>query len=167
LLIPLFFSAYFFLYGNLSTHDIHISKCQVEYSAEDKALQVTLHIYLDDLQDALRKKGADKLFLCTEKENPNADQHLVAYLKDHLKLTVNNRLADFVFIGKEPSEDLLAAWCYLEIPEVTHLKNLTIENDILMDLYDDQQNIISVLAPNKQQGYFLFQKGKSVETMQF
>jgi hypothetical protein len=162
-----FLSAFLFLSGNYSMHDIHISKCQVEYSAEDKALQITLHIYLDDLQDALRKKGVDKLFLCTEKENPKADEHLVAYLKEHFQLTVNHKLTDFVFIGKEPSEDLLAAWCYLEIPDVYPLKNLTIENDILMDLYDDQQNIISVLTPNKQQGYFLFEKGKSVETMQF
>ncbi|MFK7807172.1 MAG: DUF6702 family protein, partial [Saprospiraceae bacterium] len=55
----------------------------------------------------------------------------------------------------------------LEFENIETLKNLTIENQVLMDLYDDQKNIVSIMAPNNQQGYFMFEKGHSVETMSF
>ncbi len=167
MIFSIFISLFLFLSGNSAAHEIHISKCQVEYSEADKAIQVTMHIYLDDLEEILRKKGADKLFICTEKETEGADKHLIAYLREQFQIEVNNKVADFTFIGKEPSEDLLATWCYLEFPNIEELKNLTIENEVLMDLYDDQKNIVSVMAPGNQQGYFLFEKGSAVETMSF
>lgn len=160
-------STLLFLSGNTTAHEFHVSKCQVEYNETDKAVQVTMHIYIDDLEEALRKQGADKLFLCTERESSNADEHLVAYLKKRFQVEINNSAAEFVFIGKEPSEDLLATWCYLEFTGIDHLQNLTIENDLLMEVFDDQKNIVSIMAPNNQQGYFLFEKGSSIETMSF
>ncbi|MFT4667524.1 MAG: hypothetical protein ACI8YQ_002405 [Polaribacter sp.] len=160
-------TAFLFLSGNPAAHEIHISKCQVEYSEEDKAIQVTMHIYLDDLEEILRKKGADKLFICTELETEGAEEYLIAYLRKQFQMEVNDKVVEFNFIGKEPSGDLLAAWCYLEFPNITELKNLTIENEVLMDLYDDQKNIVSIMAPGNQQGYFLFEKGSAIETMSF
>ncbi len=150
-----------------TAHDFHMSKCQIEYSQEDKALQVTLHIFIDDLEEALRKEGADKLFICTEKEDKKADEHLVKYLEERLVLQVNDQPANFTFVGKEPSEDLQAAWCYLEFTNIDQLTNLTVTYDLLMELFDDQKNIVSVMTPGHQQAYFLFEKGKSEETLSF
>jgi len=165
--LQLLISTFLFFSGNSIFHEFHVSKCQVEYSEADKAIQVTMHIYIDDLEEALRKRGADKLFLCTEREDGRAEEYLVAYLRDRFNIEVNHNEMDFNFIGKEPSEDLLATWCYLEFSNVDNLKNLVIENDVLMDVHADQKNIISVMAPGNQQGYFLFEKGKSIEVMEF
>jgi len=148
-------------------HEFHISKCQIEYSEPDSALQITLHLFIDDLEDALRKQGKDKLFIATEKEDEQAEAYLFEYLQHRLELDVNNKKTSYTFIGKEPSEDLQAIWCYLEIPNLKSITDLSVSNTILLEIFEDQKNIVSVVGPNKKQGYFLFQQGSSAESIQF
>ncbi len=152
---------------NSTAHEYHNSKCQIEYSEPDKALQITLYIFIDDLEDALRERGADKLFIATEREHKKAEKHIYAYLQDKLELNVNEQKVDFTFIGKEPSEDLQAIWCYLEVPDMKEINELFVSNSILMEVFDDQKNIVSVVGPNNKRGYFLFEVGKSSESIRF
>ena len=142
-------------------HAFHISKCQIDYNTADKALQITWHIFIDDLEEALRRQGMDKLFLGTEREAANGDAAVEKYLLQRLKLIVNGKSASINFIGKENSEDLAALWCYLEVPGVSAVQNMNISNDILLEVYDDQKNLVSVTVPGKKQGYFIFEKGKT------
>jgi len=151
----------------LLAHEFHISKCQIEYSEPDAALQITLHIFIDDLEEALRKQGKDKLFIATEKEDQQAEAYVFEYLKEKLELDVNEEKATYTFIGKEPSEDLQAIWCYLEIPNLEKVSDLSVNNTLLTEVFNDQKNIVSVVGPNKKQGYFLFQQGSSTEHMEF
>jgi len=148
-------------------HEFHVSKCQIEYSEPDSALQITLHIFIDDLEEALRQKGADKLYIATEREHKKAEVHLYEYLQEAFKFTVNKQAADFIFVGKEPSEDLQAIWCYLEIPNLNEVKDVSITNTILLEVFKDQKNIVSIIGPSKKQGYFLFEQGNSTETIHF
>lgn len=148
-------------------HDFHVSKCMVEYSAPDRALQVSMHLFIDDLEEALRREGADKLYICTNKEAPTAEAHMLTYLQKHFQLVVNGQSYDYEFIGKELSEDLQAVWCYLEITGLSKVESLTITNDILMEVFDDQRNIINIDGPNKKRGFLLFQKGQSTDTVKF
>ncbi|MEO1624952.1 MAG: DUF6702 family protein, partial [Bacteroidota bacterium] len=130
-------------------HQIHISKCQIAFNEPEQALQMSFHIFIDDLEDALRQRGADELFIGTEKENPQADAHLEAYLREKFILEVNGKPASYVFIGKEPSEDLQAIWCYLEITEVNLFQQLSVSSEVLMDVHEDQKNIIFVERAGK------------------
>ncbi len=148
-------------------HDFHVSKCLIEYNEQERALQISLHLFIDDLEEALRQQGADKLFLCTEKEAADAGQHLGRYLEQNFILEVNGRQAAYHFLGKEISDDLAAVWCYLEVPEVDQMEQLAVTNKILTEVYDDQKNIVSVFGPGNQKGLLLFQKGKSRESVSF
>ncbi len=148
-------------------HDFHLSKCVIEYNEEEKAIQVSMQIFLDDLEEALRREGADKLALCTDKEAPDAEAHLIRYLQKHFILEVDGQPTDYHYLGKEISEDLLSAWCYIEIENVTNLAALGVTNNILMETFDDQQNIINVKGPNNQGGMWLFKKGKSSDKVSF
>lgn len=148
-------------------HEFHASKCMVEYSAPDQAIQISMHLFIDDLEEALRRQGAEKLYICTGKEDPKAEHYLFKYLQEHFKVLVNEKAYDYEFIGKEVSEDLQAVWCYLEITEISAVKSLTITNDLLMEVFDDQKNIMNISGPNKKRGFFLFQKGQSTDTVKF
>jgi len=153
--------------ANEGLHEFHISKCQIDYSESEKALQITVHLYLDDLEEALRLQGADKLFLCTEKEHKKAETYLFRYFEQCFQLVVNDTKVAFEFIGKEQSEDLQAVWCYLEITDVSALSSLEVTNNLLMEVFDDQKNIIHIQAPGNKQGYFLFQKGQDNDKVTF
>ena len=149
-------------------HDIHVTKCNIDFSNEEKTLQITLHIYLDDLEEAIRKGGIEQVLnLCTEKEHEDGDKHLVAYLEKMFQLQVNDKAVSYNFLGKEPSEDLLAGWFYLEVEDVQTLEDLKINYGILTDLYTDQQNVIRVKGPNKQKGYFLLDSKKKEASASF
>jgi hypothetical protein len=148
-------------------HDFHLSKALVEYNEGEKAIQVSMHIYLDDLEEALRQQGMDSLFFCTKKENEYAEGYLEAYLREHFILTVNGQTASYNFLGKEASEDFQGAWCYIEVENVTQLSELAIRNDILLEVFDDQKNVIQLVGPKKKRGTLLLQKGREEETVKF
>ena len=74
---------------------------------------------------------------------------------------------EYEYIGKETSEDLQAIWCYLEIINIESIKSIRVENSLLMELFDDQKNIIHIMMPDKKQGYFMLEKGKSSDKATF
>ena len=144
-------------------HDIHVTKCNIDFSDEEKTLQVTLHIYLDDLEAAIKKEKitAEKLNLCTPKEHADGNKYVAAYFKKMFSLEVNNQSVDFDFLGKESAKNILAGWFYLEVKNVEELNDLKINYKILTNLYDDQQNVIRLKGPNKKKGYFLLNNKKT------
>ncbi len=148
-------------------HEFHISKTLIEYNEKESALQFTLHIFIDDLEEALRQQGADKLFICTEKESEKAEAYIYKYLQQKLKIKLDDKAVDFSFVGKEVSEDLVAVWCYLEIENIEPFSKLYVKNNTLVETFDDQKNIISVTGPNKRKGYLLFNNAKNEETLEF
>jgi hypothetical protein len=156
-----------YVFTALTAHEFHVSKTLIEFNEQDQALQISMHIFLDDLEDALRLRGADQLYLCTEKETPEAEGYLETYLRKNFEIQLNDQDVDYTFLGKEISEDLAAAWCYIEIPNVTLVESLAVRNELLLDLYDDQKNIIHIIGPAGKQGYFMFQKGDTQDRVRF
>ena len=65
-------------------HKFYVSKMLIEYNNDEQTIQVSTHIFIDDLEEALRQDGADDLFLCTAMEAENAEKALGSYL---LKIT--------------------------------------------------------------------------------
>lgn len=148
-------------------HAFHVSKCLIDYSSEDAALQISMHLFIDDLELALEAQGAKQLFVGTEREAEKTNTYIERYLNQRFQLSVNQTAVTFNYIGKETSEDLSAIWCYLEIPNIQQLSELEVHNTILMEIYDDQKNIISITGPNQKEGYFLFVQGQTHDKVVF
>ncbi len=148
-------------------HEFHLSKSIIEYNSEDQALQITMHLFIDDLEEALKLQGAEKLFLCTEKESDQSDAFILKYLEKSFSVQVDGKELKYNWIGKEASEDLQAIWCYLEIPEMNKPAQLTVTNNTLMDVFDDQRNLINILGPDDKEGYFIFEKGNATDSVDF
>ena len=150
------------------THDIHVSKSEVEYNEAAQAIQISTHIFIDDLElDIYNHLGASNLKIGTEKEADSADYHIYQYLQDYLIFNVNEKPVSYNFVGKELSEDLLAIWVYLEIPEIGGIDSITIQYDVLMELYDDQKNIMSLRTPMDGKSFYLFHSKHKVESVTF
>ena len=150
-----------------TAHPIHLCKALVEYNEKEQAWQISMHIFLDDLEDALRRQGADKLYLCSTKEVPEAEKALSRYLNQHLHLEIDGKPVNCELLGKELSEDSLAVWCYLEVPNVKSTKTLRISSSLLMEVYDDQKNLIHVSGPGGKQGALFFSKGDQPVVLRF
>jgi len=151
-------------------HDIHLTKAQVDVNAAEQSVQVSMHIFLDDLEKVIQEETGftNKMHLGTEKEVPEGDSLLAVYLSNHFQITTNDQPLTLSFIGKENSKDLLAIWCYFEFP-LTDIptKSLTLTNNVLMELYSDQQNIITLQGPNKKRDYLLFKPDKPTASFSY
>jgi hypothetical protein len=136
----------------------------MKYSTKDQALQITLHIFLDDLESALSLYGGEALKLCTSHEDPKANEYIAEYLNANFSVRLDNEDQTMVFLGKEISEDLAGVWCYLEIPEIPEPNSLYLRYDILLEKFDDQKNILSYVGPAGRESYLSFdQLGERLE----
>ncbi|HOY12795.1 MAG TPA: hypothetical protein PLY70_06625 [Saprospiraceae bacterium] len=144
-------------------HAIHISKTEINQDVSAHSLQVTMHIFIDDLEKSMQDAKLPKTYFASAKETSNAEEVLTKYLKERFKITSKDKTLEWKWVGKEVSEDYLALWCYMEISDVKPLDEITVQNDVLLDLYDDQTNIVETKLNNKTKRTSLIKsKGKKV-----
>ncbi|NNE30210.1 MAG: hypothetical protein HKN16_11270 [Saprospiraceae bacterium] len=156
-------------FGNTNSldHDIHISKCIIEYSESDKAFQIMMHVFVDDLELALQKLDSSSLKLNTELEYEKADSLILDYLDDHFQIAINGKTTSYNYVGKEASEDLQAVWIYLEIPDLKDVNEVNVRDDMLTELYDDQTNIVQIRYKGEKRAYFLLTGKEPSDTVTF
>jgi len=140
---------FFLLFSNNVTpisdsHEFHLSNSTINYNTEKNAIQVSMRMFIDDLELALEPVAGDSLQICTRKEDRKAEDHIYSYILDHLVIEAEGEVLSPVFIGKEPSDDLAAVWCYLEFENVASLSTISITNTIMIELYDDQKNMTNI-----------------------
>jgi hypothetical protein len=64
-------------------HQFHISKTDVTFKPTEKTLQITMHIFIDDLEKSLEKQGVSKIYIGTEKEKQEANSLIIKYLQSN------------------------------------------------------------------------------------
>ncbi len=159
-----FMQILYFIILSCFLHPIHISKCQLEVNGASNKLELTIHVYIDDLQEAIQQSGSPELFLATKKEIANADDYIAEYLSKHFVIKNDDNIIALNWVGKEQSDDLFAFWCFLESDEIDEELGIEVEYSVLHDLYDDQNNILNVIKSDGDEHYFLIRKGDDAVT---
>lgn len=139
-------------------HEFHLSKCDIDYNVEANSLQIALSLFIDDLEGTLSSLGHDNLHICSQKEATEAEEIIFNYIQDHLLLRVDHESMKLNWVGKEISEDLAAVWCYLEVTDVLPKEIIHVQNDLLMESFDDQQNVVKLEIDKTRKSFFLFNK---------
>lgn len=138
---------FFLLLSFTGLHDFHVSRMTMDFNPDEQALEVSMHIFTDDLELGLEAMGHPGILLNTPKELSNADSLIQIYLERHLKLThENGTKASLRWLGKESSEDYQATWIYFYLDLPSNTGAYTLKQDILTEVYDDQQNIVNLRA---------------------
>lgn len=144
-----------------TVHKYYISVTQIEYIKEKEALQITSRIFIDDFEKLLRERYDEKITLDIEEEMSTVDMYIERYLKEKVLIDINNKPANFKFLGKEYEDDIV--FCYIEIEGVKEVKSFQISNKILMDLFDEQENIVRININGKNKSFILTkQKNKAM-----
>ncbi len=123
-------------------HDFHLCKSEIQYDREDRAVEIILHIFTDDLETAVLATHDEELKLFTDQPHPDADDILVDYLSSNFSIQEEGHLKPWTYLGIETSEDLAATLIYLEISDTDQPESLRITNKILMDIFEDQKNLM-------------------------
>ena len=159
-------SILFLLFSSV-LHEFHVSKCQIDYAENKQELQVTLHIFLDDFELALDPDQALNLNLCTEYETAQADSLVKAYLQENLTVWIDGEAVDLAYLGKEPAEDLDGGWFYLMAQGVPAFEEVTVSYPLLTEVFDDEQNIVSIKGPKGKETFFLLEKDDHTKSANF
>lgn len=153
-------SIFILIPGKIQAHPFYISLCQINYNEPDQLLEFAFKIFAEDLEFSFRNKGMEPLFLGEEIENTKSDSLIVSYINSKVVVKLNDKNAQFNYVGKEIEDD--AVWCYLEIKNVEKMESLAITNQILLDTFNDQTNIVQFTMQRKTTN-FLFNKNKTFD----
>ena len=134
-------------------HKFYVSITKVEYVKKQQSLQIISQIFIDDIEDVLQERYSAEVSLDTNKETEVYVQFLKEYILKKLEISVNGQPVDLNYIGKEYDVDMVKV--YLEATHVPEIKTLEIENKLLMDLYEEQQNIIHYKSNSKRKSLIL------------
>ena len=124
-------------------HPIYVSTSEIDYNKDSKQLEIASKIFSDDLEEVLSLEKGEKVEIGTNREHPKATEYIVAYLREHFKLEVNGKDVSFEYVNRKLIKDeFFAMWVLIQVPKVSKLKSLVLENDILVDFNNGQQNHI-------------------------
>lgn len=146
------------------SHKFYVSITTIEYSQEKKSLQIITKIFIDDIENALRKRYDPTISLGTQREKSQDDAFLEKYILQKLKVKVNGKPAKLKYLGQEYEPDMVVA--YIEVTEVDNLKTITVENEVLTGMFPEQQNIVHLKTPNSRRSLILT-KDKPGGTLNF
>ena len=129
-------------------HPFHVSVSEVKYKEEKKAIQISVRIFLDDLEIALQEYSGNEKLDITLKENWGfVNEHLQKYILEKFRIYNDKGQMTTNYIGAEIENDVM--WTYVEVEKVRKLRTITIWNSILTETYEDQENIVHFRAFDK------------------
>ena len=94
-----------------------------------------------------------------KEETKEANKYIETYLRSKFKVRINDNDMNLIFIGKEYDIDIIQ--CYIEIQNVKQVNSIEITNEVLFDLFEDQQNMIKTKINSKQKSFLLNQNNKT------
>ncbi|MEN8703673.1 MAG: DUF6702 family protein [Polaribacter sp.] len=138
---------------SFSAHKYYLSLTQINYKSEAKAVQIIINVFMDDIELALNKDYNIDLQLTTEKELKNNDIYFEKYLQNKLNFKVDGKAKNFNYLGKEYDGDLV--FFYLEIENINDVNSIEVSNQLLLDYFPEQQNLIKSKVGKKNKSVLL------------
>lgn len=138
---------------SFTLHKYYVSLTEIEYREDTQSVQMIMNVFMDDIELAINKDYNTNLQIATKNELPSINEYYYKYLKTHFKVTINNKEAVYKFIGKEYDGNIV--YFYLEIENVSLPKSIKIENNVLVEHFPDQQNLIKATVKKERKSLFL------------
>ncbi|MCF6307036.1 MAG: hypothetical protein L3J09_03675 [Flavobacteriaceae bacterium] len=121
-------------------HKFYVSTTNIEYVKEKQTIQVISKIFIEDIEQALQARYNPTISLSSKKETEADQEYLKKYVLQKMKIIVNGKPLQLIYIGKEYDIDIVNM--YFEVAGVPELNSIEIENKVLFDMFPEQQNII-------------------------
>ena len=155
----LFLGFFIYLLGTVSFHNFYVSTTSIRFVPDEKSLQITTQVFLDDFESVLQQNGHEKTKLTPEVSQQEIDILVEDYLRKNITFKAQEKTIDFEFLGKVYKSDVLIAYMELKMDSVK--STLSIKNTIFFDYLPDQKNIIHFKFASKRKS-FLAVSSKSI-----
>ena len=123
-------------------HKFYVSVTEIEHNSEAQTLQIISRVFTDDMENLLKTRSAEELYLTKNEEHPSADKYLQKYLSQKLEVEVDGEQYPLKYIGKKYDNDMLIF--FIEVEKVSSVNRILVRNEVLTDLFPDQKNVVHV-----------------------
>jgi len=121
----------------LTGHPFHVSVAEMEFNPQSGCLEVSLRVWPEDLEKALRQKTGKPVDLDSD---PQVDKLIFAYLQNKIEVQdPEGKKYPLRWIGKEL--EIKQAWLYFEVKTLREPDDFTYSNRLFFELQDDQINM--------------------------
>ena len=146
------------LFSFNTAHKFYLSVTNVVFSEKSASFQITTRIFIDDLDDVLEERYGIKAELATKNETQIADAYIEKYLRAKFAMELNGEIVPYTFLGKEYDNDVVI--CYMELEDVdfSNLKTVSIQNEVLTDLFEEQQNVVHLKWKGNKKSFVLIKE---------
>jgi len=147
-----------------SAHKYYISLTKIDFIETKKTVQITMRFFIDDIENTLQSRYNTKLELATKDENKKDNFYLEKYIGQKFKVNINGEEKTHKYLGKEYDNDVV--FFYLEIPDIEMIDKIEIQNNMLMETFEEQENYIK-LNINHIKKTFILIKANDKEMLKF
>ncbi|RXK86443.1 DUF6702 family protein [Filimonas effusa] len=130
-------------------HPFYVAVTEMNYNATEKNMEISCKLFIDDFEKALATQYKTKVDLSHPKDKAQTDKMIFSYLQQHLLIKADNKPLSLQYIGYEKEGE--AAWCYLQSSQLPQPRTLSINANMLYELFETQMHIIHATISNKRQ----------------
>lgn len=114
---------------------------------------IRLRVFQDDFRDAIKNANPDLTSISNEHFLAKRKVEIERYLQQHFQLIFNEKNSPFSLASSQAENDIYWLHFNLVLPKET--QDCTLQADYLMELFDDQSNIGTIILNDKKQ-FFRF-----------
>lgn len=148
-------------------HDFHASVTQMQYNPKERAFEISIRIFTDDFEKALSQEANTKVHLDGSPGQPHDKNEplIEKYIRSHFAyVNPQKQTKPITYVGHEVEAD--ANWIYLEMPYSEPFKGGLLKQNVLMEMFDDQVNMVNIQYQG-QKKTFVFRKNQPVQDVSF
>lgn len=154
----LFLSLVLPLLSFVGVHKFYLSVSEINYSEKDQAVRMIARVFIDDLEALLQERYAVKGNLATEEEAEMANFYLEKYLRLKLELKVDEVPLDYKILGRKTDGDMFVFYIEAPVADFETAQSFSVQNEILMDLYEEQQNVVHLTFKGRKKSFILLRE---------
>lgn len=137
--MPLMFARFFYIVLISNLHPFHVSICEVYHNPKSQSLEISMKIFIDDLELAIQNQYNAEFKLVNLKDNSSIKTTLKSYITDRFKVKIDSKVIELDLVGFEFDND--AILCYFEGKKIKKINVIEIENTIISEVFNDQINL--------------------------
>jgi len=152
-----------FTFSRIYFHPVHLSITNIDINTELYLFDISCQFFTDDFKKIIHiNEGVELIF---EKEHGLTGENIDAinnYIFSVFEIKINNEeIISLDFQHKKQDEALIWLYYKAEIP-VRNIKNITLVNELMLDLYEDQTNLVIISLDGEEKGYTFNYRKKTV-----
>ncbi|HYF69773.1 MAG TPA: DUF6702 family protein [Ohtaekwangia sp.] len=141
------FFTFLFSVGLTGLHPIHVSVTDIEFDEKDKALEIMMRVFTDDLETTMRKHENKPDLDILNPKGTTLDKLMADYMRSNFEVTLDGKVQKLNYLGNERDGDVFVF--YIEVSNIKKWNQINVLNTILMETFDDQSNLVHVTVRGK------------------